>query len=414
MIASWFLVMAIVFFLTASAFFSGMEAAVFSLSRFRLKSLLFENRPGAQNLKRLKSDPHLTLGGILFGNLLVNTAVSSLATITINIIIANWSISPSLIFLFNSLIMTSLLLIIGEITPKTIMIADPERYALKFGQLLSVLLIPFRPLVYIINKVILSFLPVHKSSFVTDKEIKYMLAEARQLGIVDATEEQFAYQIMRFGRMTVREIMTPRNKVAGVSSDEALPKIMAVIRRTRHARICVFDSTREVIGVIYAKDIFSAASQNQEQKALDCMREPYFIPETKRIDSLLDEFRKKGVHFAVVVDEFGVFSGIITLEDVLESIFGEITDEYEARADYIMLSKEHNGYTFAGDTGINDLRQVFGDQFPGQDGDRLAGIIIRQLGRFPRRNETFTIGSFTITVRETRGREIRRVVITQT
>jgi CBS domain containing-hemolysin-like protein len=216
---------------------------------------------------------------------------------------------------------------------------------------------------------------------------------------------------MRFGRTAVRDIMTPRVKVTGVAADADIEKTLALIRRTRHSRICVFDAAREVIGVLYAKDLFPDPDAFRGRKPSDLMREPYYVPETKRIDSLLEELRKKGIRFAVVVDEFGSFTGVVTLEDILESLFGEIVDEYEPVPEPPYRKIDERTYAFAGDAGINDLRQVFGDQFPGRDGERLAGIVLRHLGRFPRRHETFALGSYTLTVDDTRNREIRQVTI---
>ncbi len=402
---------AILVCLTGSAFFSGMEAAVFSMSRFRIKTLLIENRPGARTLERLKANSHITLGGMLFGNLLVNTAASTLAALLVNALVMDWPVPPALLFIVDSVLMTSVLLVCGEITPKTITIADPQRYALRFGFLLSILIAPFRPLTVLLNHFFHHIIPHREPHLVTDEEIKYMLTEAKHSGIVDEREERFAYQIMKFGRIAVREIMTPRIKVAGVSAEAEIEKVLTLIRRTRHSRICVFDASREVVGVLYAKDLFPDAALIRVKSSSDLMREPYYVPETKHIDSLLEEFRKKGIHFAVVVDEFGSFTGVVTLEDILESLFGEIIDEYEPVPELPYQKIDEHTYVFAGDTGINDLRQVFGDQFPGEDGERLAGIILRHLGRFPRRKEAMVLGRFTLTVDDTRNREIRRVTI---
>ena len=271
-----------------------MEAAIFSLSRFRVKTLLFENRSGARTLERLKADSHTTLGGILFANLLVITTASSLATLLVNTLSAGMAIPPAVIFIADSVLMTSILLIGGEITPKTIAIADPQRYGLRFGRLLAVLIAPFRPLTVLLNRVFRHIIPHRDPRIVTDEEIKYMLNEAKNNGVVDEREERFAYQIMRFGRMAVREIMTPRIKVAGLSADAEIEKALILLRRTRHSRICVFDASSEVVGVLYAKDLFPDVNLDRGKKTSDLMREPYYVPETKHIDTLLEEFRKKG------------------------------------------------------------------------------------------------------------------------
>jgi len=405
---TWYLT-AFAVFLAGSAFFSGMEAAIFSLSRFRVKTLLFENRPGARTLAWLKKESRATLASILLGNLIVNTAASSIAAIILTRFTAAPRVSGFLSFAIETILMTSLLLIVGEITPKVITIANPELFALRFGGIIRFVTRLFRPFTILSEFWARRFFPVRDTHIITDAEIKYMLNEAKRYSVLDESEERFGYQILRFGRIKVREIMTPRTKVVGIGVDAEYAGALELVRKNRHSRICVFDPKGEVIGVLYAKDLFSVADPDKVRSVSEIMREPYFVPETKQVDSLLEEFRKKGMHISVVVDEFGSFSGVITLEDILESLFGEIVDEYETVEDMPYRRTADGAYVFSGDISINEIRQLVGDGFPGPGNERLAAVILQRLGHFPQRGARLQIGDFELVVEEVRSREIRSV-----
>jgi len=402
---------AIAIFLVGSAFFSGMEAAIFSLSRFRIKTLLFENRRGARTLARLKKESRSTLAAILLANLIVNTAASSIAAILLIRFTADHRIPLFFSYLIDSVLMTSLLLVVGEITPKVITIANPEFFALRFGGIVRLVTRLFRPFTAFSEFGVRRFFPVREARGITDEEIKFMLGEAKKYNVLDESEERFSCQILKFGRIQVREIMTPRTKTVGIGTDADRAKALELVRKNRHSRICVFDPKGEVSGVLYAKDLFSLPGPGNQRLVSEIMREPYFVPETKRIDSLLEEFRKKGVHFSVVVDEFGSFSGVITLEDILESLFGEIVDEYETTEDLPYRRTGDGAYVFDGDISVNEIRQLLGDRFSGSGNERLAALILQHLGRFPKQGEQFSLGDFELLVEEVRNREIRLVRI---
>jgi putative hemolysin len=244
---------------------------------------------------------------------------------------------------------------------------------------------------------------------ITDGEIKYMLNEAKKYSVLEESEERFGYQILKFGRIKVREIMTPRTKTAGISADSDLVKALEMVRKNRHSRICVFDPKGEVVGVLYAKDLFSLSAPSTIHSVSEIMREPYFVPDTKQIDSLLEEFRKKGIHFSVVVNEFGSFLGVITLEDILESLFGEIVDEFETAEDLPFRRTADGAYVFSGDISVNEIRQLLGEFFPGPGNERLSAVILQHLGRFPERGARLRLGDFELVIEEIRNREIRSV-----
>jgi len=398
-------------FLLLSAFFSGMEAAIFSISRFRVKTLIFENRKGARALEKIKKEPGKTLASILLSNLLLNIGASSIAAIILTQAINTYSINATWSFIIGSIIMTSLILILSDTTPKVIAISNAEFFALRFSRIIGFISGIFNPISSFAEELIRRIAPTKSHHPISDKEIKFMLNEAKKFNVLDEREEQYGYQILKFGRMKVSEVMTPRTKVVGIDSDADLSTAKELIKKTRHSRIVVYDKSGEICGSLYAKDLFLKSQSPTVKIVEDLVREPYIIPETKLVDNLLAEFRKKGIHFGVVVDEYGDFSGVITLEDILESLFGEIIDEYDSIADLSFRKVAPDTFLFTGDISIAEVNQILRAILFDDEGERLAAMILKHLGRFPEEKERFCIGNFEVAVEEIRNQAIRKVLI---
>lgn len=388
-----------------------MEAAIFSISRFRVKTLLFENRRGATTLERIKKESGKTLASILLANLLVNIAASSVGAIILIQIITAHALNATASFIIEFFIMTSLLLIIGEITPKTIAIANAEFFALKFGKTIAFLSKIFGPVSSLLE-LFVRRIGTHKigkgQRTISDKEIKLMLSEAKKFKVLDEGEEKFGYQILKFGKMKVSEIMTPRQKVIGVDIDSTMDEARNAITSSKHSRICVFDRDGNVVGILYAKDMFI---RQHGVIIRELMRDPYIVPETKQIDNLLRELRKNGIHISVVVDEFGNFSGIVTLEDILESIFGEIIDEYDELADLPYKKLSPDTFMVEGDITISEISRILNIEPFAKESERLSGIILSHFGKIPKEKEMFTVADIEITVEEIHDRIIEKVRI---
>jgi CBS domain containing-hemolysin-like protein len=408
----------IVLFLGLSAFFSGMEAAIFSLSRFRVKTLIYEERKGSQILGQLKKEPGKTLAAILLANLLVNVAASSVGAIILIQLSANSSLNTTLTFIIEFILMTSLLLIFGEITPKIVAFSHAESLSLKFGNIIKIIsriFLPVSSLMMLFTKFILSRQPPEEHTTISDKEIKIMLSEAKKFKVLDEGEEKFGYQILRFGKIRVSDIMTPRHKVIGVSINASIEEVRKKMISEKHSRICVFNKKHDVIGILFAKHVFVSQLNkkdiNRQQTIRDLMRDPYIVPETKLIDNLLSELRQNGIHISVVVDEFGGFSGIVTLEDILESLFGEIIDEYDEIADFPYKKISANRYVFHGDISIGELSRILDVESFADEGERLSGYILNHFGRIPNEKESFVVNNLKIEITEIRDRIIEQVSI---
>jgi len=311
--------------IVCSAFFSGMEAAIFSISKFRVKSLLFENIGGAKNLARIKENPGKTLSTLLLLNDLVNIGASSVATVIISQILLKYYLSPILFFIFEIFLMTFILLVFGEITPKTIALNNAEFFGLNLSIIIKFLNQITNPFTTLTSKLVHFILPPKKIVLISEEDIRMMLLEAKKLKILDENEEQLGYQILKFGRTLVEEIMVPAPNVIGLELNKTLNEAMQIIKKTGHSRICVYANGNKVVGVLYAKD-FLFQKIFPDKKVSELMRKPFFIFKTKPIDELLAEFRKKGVHFGVVCDQQNNFLGIVTLNDVFKYLFGEIPE----------------------------------------------------------------------------------------
>jgi putative hemolysin len=405
----------ILIFLGFSAFFSGMEAAVFSISRFRLKSLLFEKRKGADTLDRIKREPGKTLAAILLANLLVNVGASSVGAVILIQLIHQYQLDATAAFIIEFVAMTSLILVFGEIAPKTIAISNAEMLALRFGKFIEYVSLFFSPVSRTMERFMQRVLgpqAARRADTVSDKEIKLMLSEAKQMKVLDEGEEEFGFQILKFGKMTVNQVMTPRQKVVGVRVTASIDEAQEIIKTEKHTRICVFDEEDEVIGILYAKDVFmSQISAGGNQVIKDLMRELYVVPETKHLDNLLGEFRKKGIHISIVVDEYGNFTGIITLEDILESLFGEIIDEYDEVSDIPYEKLAADTFVFEGDITIGELSRILRIEPFADEGERLAGYILSHFGKIPNEKEKIQLPNIEITIEEIHDRIIEKVLV---
>jgi len=405
----------IIVFLCFSAFFSGMEAAVFSISRFRLKTLLFERREGARALQRIKREPGKTLATILLANLLVNVGASSVSALILIRLIHEYSLNATMSFIIQFIAMTSLILVFGEIAPKTIAISNAEPLALRFGRVIESMSFVFSPVSRTMERFmqwVLGPKAARRTETISDKEIKLMLSEAKRFKVLDDGEEEFGFQILKFGKMTVKQVMTPRQKVVGLKATQSIGDAQKIVTTQKHSRICVFDEKGEVIGILYAKDIFMGRIREFGSKNIkDLMRELYVVPETKHLDNLLGEFRKKGIHIGIVVDEFGNFTGIVTLEDILESLFGEIIDEYDEISDLPYEKLSSDTFLFEGDITIGELSRILRIEPFADEGERLSGYVLSHFGKIPDEKERIRLANIELTIEEIHDRIIEKVLV---
>lgn len=405
--------------LLLSALVSGAEVAFFSLNPSDLHNLRTNiNRVNKRVLTLLRSPKDL-LATILIANNFVNVSIIVLSTIIINRIVFVES-SPVVAFILQVMIVTALILLLGEILPKMI----ATHYSLKYSRMVSGFMVTlgylFRPL---------SFLLVSSTSFI-DKHIRrkghdVSLAELGE--VIDITADNTAPEeerkilkgIVKFGDIEVKEIMKARIDVTAVEVNTSFDDLMDIIHHSGYSRIPVFeDSFDEVMGILYIKDLLPYLDKPEIIKWPDLLRPAFFVPENKKINDLLQEFRAKKIHLAIVVDEYGGTSGIVTLEDIIEEIVGEINDEFDVEDDEVTYSQiDEKTFIFEGKTSLNDFCKIVGvedrifSKIKGES-DTLAGLLLELMGKIPVKDESIEFDQFVFKVESVDKRRIKRIQVT--
>lgn len=323
--------------LVLSAFFSMSETAMTTISRPRIANLVELKKPGAKILRRLREDPAKLLSTILVGNNIVNISASVLATTLIENYFTGLGLKEMGVIIGAAIgLMTLFILVFGEITPKTVAIRNAEQLALLLAPVMVIfewLLNPIAWLLTIISRPFVFLLGGGLSNerrpFVSEEEIKMLLIAGEREGVFEKDEREMITSVFKFGDLTAKEVMTERDKMACVSAEASVGEAVEEIKRSGHSRLPVYDQNlNNIVGVIYAKDLLEVRSS---EKIADHLRQALFIPSEKLINDLLDQMQAEYKHLAIVVDEFGHTLGLVTLEDLVEEIVGEIHDEYERR-----------------------------------------------------------------------------------
>ena len=410
----WFIVLLIL--LGLSSLFSAAENSFFSLSKTDLEEIKnTKDEKKHQRIQELLSSPKLLLATILIGNNLVNVGFIIISTYLIDIEGSN--LSPIAAFVIGVLGVTFFLLLFGEIIPKT--------YATRFNIKTACFL---NYPIYLFQKTFLFIiLPLSKSVGWLDKKIKHKeekLSAVQLNQAIDITsgedtnkeEKAILKGIINFGNTEVKQIMKPRMDVVSVDIDSNFKELLHIVRENGYSRMPVYkDNFDHTEGVLYIKDILPFLEEDETYNWKRLIKQPFFVPETKKIDDLLKEFQEKRVHFAVVVDEYGGKSGIVTLEDILEEIFGEINDEFDV--DNILYTKiNDNTYSVDAKMLIIDfcklveMEEDYFDSIKG-DSETLGGLVLELAGKIPNKNQKLNYEIFEFTVEAADKRRIKTLKI---
>lgn len=340
--------------LVLSGFFSGSETALTSLSELKINHMLSENYDRAKPLIIWRDNPNKVLNTILIGNNIVNILGSVLAANTAAKITGSSSIA------LVTGIMTILVLIFGEITPKTFAKHNAETLGLLSMKLLRLFYIVFYPFTYLINKLVVAFIKISGGSLgnggpkITEGELEYLVSVGHQEGVLENDKKEMIHNIFDISETYVKEAMVPRTDMMALNKEATEDEIWSLILETEYSRIPVYEGDIDnIIGVLFVKDLVKNFRKHEKIDFEGAIRPPYFVPETKKIDDLLREFQKARAHIAIVIDEYGGVAGIITMEDILEEIVGEIWDEHDV--------EEHECVQVSDDTYIVDVRMDIDD-----------------------------------------------------
>ena len=401
----------LVLLLALSGFFSGSETAMLALDRMRVKYLQQKQHPGADRLAKLLESPDRLLGGILIGNNLVNIAASVVAT---GLLVRHFGERGELLTI---LLLTPVLLIFSEVFPKTYAAQYPERVSfLVLKPILAVVWVlnPVIRIVAMTTRFITGMLHRHPPAeqFLSEDEIKSIIQVGEESGVVTAKQRRMLHSIFDLSETRVRDVMLPRTEVVGISTDSNFQEVLEIVRKCGHSRFPVFEESLDsIVGIIHSKDILAYADRPDQFTLIDNCRKPFFAPESKRVAVLLQTFRKQQEHLAIVVDEYGGVEGIVTLEDVVEEIVGEIHDEYDTEeVDFRQLGTLT--YLADGAVSLRTVNRRFQLSLPEEHVTTLAGYLLQQMGKIPVEGDRCEAEGVVFSVRRMDGRRIEEVIMT--
>ncbi len=396
-----------------SAFFSSAETALMTCNKVRMKALFDEGNKRAGRVLDLTGDIQKVLSAILIGNNIVNLSASALTTVLVTDMFGSFAIG------IGTGILTLVVLIFGEIVPKTIATAYAENMSLWYSGVISVLLFVMTPFSFIINgfaTVVLKILNVDTENrkAMTENELKTYVDVSHEDGVIESGEKEIIYNVFDFSDAVAKDIMIPRIDMSCVSTEADYGEVMKIFKENMYTRIPVYEGGDQdnIIGLINVKDLI-LLEDKENFKISDHLRKAYYTYEFKKTADLLVEMREKSQNVAFVLSEYGATVGMITLEDLLEEIVGEIRDEYDL--DEINLIKNIGGrrYLVEGNMKLSDINDELGTSLDSEDYDSIGGLMIEALDRLPGYGETVTLDDgTTLTARGIKGNRITKVLIT--
>ena len=410
------IVLIVCFFLAGLA--SGTETALTSVGRLRVRFLAEQGSQSALILQRLRADPNRFLSTVLFANTLALILASTAAALMSDSIFSRIGVPGALrlwLTLLTSVVLSIVLLIVAEVTPKTLAISNAERWALAAAGPVDRIASFLGPVLWAVTLISrgLTGGRAARAPYLTEEELLTVLHVSEEQGVIEEQEHQMIHGIIEIGDKTVREIMIPRTDIVAVDKDAGLRDIVRLFKQYRHTRMPVYEENIDhVICLIHTKDLllFYTLSSSQKFDMDKVLRPIEFTPEQKKVDELLNEMRLKKVHMMIVVDEYGGTAGMVTLEDMLEEIVGEIRDEYDtAEQDQLVLVNDHEARVDAGFP-LEELneRLHLGIEESG-DYDSVGGYVHAMLGKIAEAGDSFQSGRAKWIVEKVRGRRIETV-----
>ena len=403
------LILVIIFLLIISAFFSGSETALTAASRPKMYQLEKENNLRAKIVNFLKNKKERLIGTLLLGNNLVNTLATAIATsFFINLLRDNEKG-----ILYSTIVMTLLILIFGEVLPKTIAINKADKFALLFAPFIKFLVTILSPFTYLINFFTRIILKLFKFEISTD----ISTSEDELRGTIDlhaksegSTQEKDMLQgILDLDDLQVKEIMTHRKNIEVIYVNESINKNIKKILNSQFTRLPLYDKNSDkILGIINVKDVLKNINKKKKLDLKLIAKNAWFIPETTSVLDQLQEFKKKQRHLAFVVDEYGALMGIVTLEDIIEEIVGDIEDEHDIKIKGAKKSKDGK-YTISGNVTIRDINREFGWNLPDKDASTLAGLIFHEIKTIPEPGKIFSFYGFRFEIINVRKNHIELV-----
>ena len=379
----------LIILLMLSAFFSSAETALTTVNRIRIRSLADDESKCAKTVLKITDNSGKILSAILIGNNIVNVAAASITTSLA------YSLGGSAVAIANAVI-TIAILLFGEITPKTTATIHAEKLALIYAPIISIFMKIMTPVIFIINGLsnavllLLRIDPNAKNQTMTENELRTIVDVSHEDGVIESDEKEMIYNVFDLGDAKAKDVMVPRVHVTFADVNTTYEELIEIFREDKFTRLPIFeDSTDNVIGTINMKDLL-LFDNTKEFHIRDILREAYFTYEYKNISELLVEMREASFNIAIVLDEYGDTAGLITLEDILEEIVGEIHDEYDENEEDFIKEIGEREYMIEGSTNLDDLNDRLDLQLESEDYDSLGGFIIEHLDRLPEEGDSIT------------------------
>jgi putative hemolysin len=400
--------------LVFSAFFSACEASFFSLTSYQLKELKEKKGRWGLVANNLLEKPRELLITIYIGNELVNIGVSVITTSIFITQFGNFGVGIAIG------VGTFLLLVFGEIIPKTLSLQHPQTYAISAAyplRLFASIVQPIQLLLTLIAEKFISFIGItfskDKITAITDDEFRTMVQVGEGEGVIDSEESELIHNVIKFGETTAAEIMTPKIDMFTLSIDDKLEDILPKIIKNFYARVPVFDSNGESFaGILFTKDLNKLKHLSPEKFSLKSVLRPFLsIPQTKKIKELLQEFKKRKRHMAAVFDEYGTICGLVTLEDILEELVGEIDSEMRLEENPLTQVSDNN-FALLATYPVGEFNEHFGTQLPEEEFDTIGGFVFGLFGRIPRSGEAIAYENFKFMVEKMKGSRILNLQLT--
>ncbi len=397
-----------------SAFFSSTETAFSSVSKIRLKNLADNGDKRAEKAIYIVDHYDKALSTILVGNNIVNIASSALATLLFVSFLGDAAGT-----LMSTVVLTIVVLVCGEVLPKNIAIENNVKLCVSFASPLRMLMFILTPVTFLLLKLTdavkrFSGKNKKKSPSVTEDELKYIVESIEEEGVLEEQESELVQSALEFDEKTAYDILTPRVDMTAINIDDSFEKNNEIIMTERFSRIPVYkESIDNIVGVLHSRDYLEELLSGRKPDLEKLIQPPYFIYRSKKLSSLLADFKHKKLHFAVVTDDYGGTLGIVTMEDLLEQIVGDIWDEDE-EIDHKYKKIDKDKYEISGDMNIDDMLELFekDDRYIRSDSKSVGGWVIEQIGDIPEKGCVFTFKDLSVVVGEVEDQRISSVTIT--
>ena len=400
----------VIILLSASAFFSSAETALMTSNKLKMRNLADNGNKRAAKVLKVTENTDKMLSAILIGNNIVNLTASSISTaLTLKIF------GSKLVGIATG-ILTFLILVFGEITPKNVASKNAEKMALAYIGVISFLVTLLTPVIFIVNtvsKFVISIFNKNSddNNAVTEEELRAMVEYSHEEGVIENEEKKMIVNVVDFGDTVAGDIMVPRVDMVMVDEKSSYEEILQVFREERYTRIPVYEETPDnVIGILNVKD-FLLIEDKENFVMKELLREPLYTYEYKKTSALMMDMRKTGANIVIVLDEYGITAGLITLEDMLEEIVGEIRDEFDADEDEGITKVSDLEYLIDGSTNLDDINDRIGLSLSSEEYESIGGLIMEKLGRLPVEGEIINFDNIVLTVKKMDHARIEKVYL---